>query len=221
MLCLAADNVSRLLPWSQLTRACSCNEQCVVDVLTRSIGNPNFTPHPHPLHPPAMHRVPHECPQEVADIIARCLSRDPEARPSATELVELLQRAPSTPPDGLQPTSLTLPRPSHLSSRSFGPPGAGGSGGIPAAGDVPAAPVAGAAEAVAARQLEEEQQREAQAADGQQQQQRRWPDRAQQSASALGSRIIRSVSLAPDGAHLPLQPTPFARRNSDSSDATG
>lgn len=131
--------------------------------------------------------VPQECPEEVADIISRCLSRDPGDRPTATELVELLQRAPGTPPEGVQATS-AAPRTAQSSARLGAPSAGGGSAAGAAAGEAPAAPsVATAAEAVAARQLEEQQQQQ----------------------------VLRSVSLTPGGAQLPPQPTPFARRNSD------
>ncbi|PRW33901.1 serine threonine- kinase [Chlorella sorokiniana] len=65
------------------------------------------------LRPPL---VPDECPQEVADIIDRCLSRNQDDRPTATELVELLQRAPGTPPEGLQVSS-AAPRTAQSSGR--------------------------------------------------------------------------------------------------------
>ncbi|KAL4437815.1 hypothetical protein ABPG77_005727 [Micractinium sp. CCAP 211/92] len=42
-------------------------------------------------------RVPEECPAETLDLVYRCLSPDPAARPTATQLVELLQNAPGTP----------------------------------------------------------------------------------------------------------------------------
>ena len=37
-------------------------------------------------------RVPEECPQAIADLVARCLAEAPEQRPSARTLVELLAR---------------------------------------------------------------------------------------------------------------------------------
>ncbi|KAL4419698.1 hypothetical protein ABPG75_006796 [Micractinium tetrahymenae] len=41
-------------------------------------------------------RIPEECPPEVLELMYRCLSPDPNARPTATQLVEFLQHAPGT-----------------------------------------------------------------------------------------------------------------------------
>ena len=35
-------------------------------------------------------RVPQECPQAMADLVEKCLSPDPGARPAAREIVERL-----------------------------------------------------------------------------------------------------------------------------------
>ena len=55
-------------------------------------------PAPHPRVPlcpaPPPRSVPHECPQEVDAIIERCLAAQPSERPSAVELVQLLERVP-------------------------------------------------------------------------------------------------------------------------------
>ena len=48
--------------------------------------------------------VPDECPHEVREIILACLEPDPAARPTAVQLVELLQRAPGVPPAKSAPT---------------------------------------------------------------------------------------------------------------------
>ena len=43
---------------------------------------------------PSLHsccRVPEECPEDVADLIAECLSETPLLRPSAREVIERLQ----------------------------------------------------------------------------------------------------------------------------------
>lgn len=37
-------------------------------------------------------RVPEECPQAVADLVAQCMDADPTARPSAKEVVSLLSQ---------------------------------------------------------------------------------------------------------------------------------
>ena len=37
------------------------------------------------------HRVPEECPQEVADLIQRCKAVDPQQRPSAKQAFEILR----------------------------------------------------------------------------------------------------------------------------------
>lgn len=49
-------------------------------------------------------RVPEHCPLEVADLQARCVARDPAARPSAAEIVQLL-RALRTASGGSSPFS--------------------------------------------------------------------------------------------------------------------
>ena len=37
-------------------------------------------------------QVPQECPEGLADLITRCISKDPEARPTAKEVVDVLMR---------------------------------------------------------------------------------------------------------------------------------
>ncbi|PRW21099.1 serine threonine- kinase [Chlorella sorokiniana] len=50
--------------------------------------------------------VPDDCPEEVLDIIRRCLDPDPSVRPTAAELVQLLTLAPAPPPPaGSEPPS--------------------------------------------------------------------------------------------------------------------
>ncbi len=39
-------------------------------------------------------RVPEECPADVEAMIARCLDNDPDARPSARELVDFMVELP-------------------------------------------------------------------------------------------------------------------------------
>lgn len=61
-------------------------------------------PVPTPLAPLAWCRVPEDCPEEVRDIIRRCLDPDPNVRPTAAELVQLLTLAPApAPPGGTTP----------------------------------------------------------------------------------------------------------------------
>lgn len=45
--------------------------------------------------------MPEECPQELLDLINRCLDTDPEKRPKAAEAVELLQLVPGALPPGV------------------------------------------------------------------------------------------------------------------------
>ena len=42
---------------------------------------------------------PSECPLEVAAVIHACLRRDPERRPTAREVVAMLEAVPSDQPD--------------------------------------------------------------------------------------------------------------------------
>ncbi|KAK9808963.1 hypothetical protein WJX72_007093 [[Myrmecia] bisecta] len=44
------------------------------------------------------HKVPEQCPQEIADIIEMCMQRDPERRPSAKEVFRMLQSFPEELP---------------------------------------------------------------------------------------------------------------------------
>ena len=37
-------------------------------------------------------QVPQECPEGVADLIARCIAKDPDTRPTAKEVVDVLMR---------------------------------------------------------------------------------------------------------------------------------
>ena len=37
-------------------------------------------------------QVPQECPEGLADLITRCIAKDPEARPTAKEVVDVLMR---------------------------------------------------------------------------------------------------------------------------------
>lgn len=40
----------------------------------------------------ALHRVPADCPQEVAVLVAWCLDGDPQARPTATQVIDELRK---------------------------------------------------------------------------------------------------------------------------------
>jgi serine/threonine protein kinase len=59
-------------------------------------------------------RVPEECPQAVADLVAQCMDADPAARPSAKEVVSLLSQ-----PDAVLERHLPSrrPRPSDAQAR--------------------------------------------------------------------------------------------------------
>ena len=56
-----------------------------------------------------LHRVPEECPQEVADVIAACRRLSPQRRPTVQELYRSLLSAPSSSPLGatVSPSSIT------------------------------------------------------------------------------------------------------------------
>ena len=57
-----------------------------------------------------LHRVPEECPQEVADVIAACRRLSPQRRPTVQEVYRSLLAAPSSPlPSSatVSPTSIT------------------------------------------------------------------------------------------------------------------
>lgn len=60
--------------------------------------------------------VPHECPQQLVDIIDRCTARDPDQRPSASEVFFLLQACPPKLHD--QKDLLATPSESGQSVRS-------------------------------------------------------------------------------------------------------
>lgn len=70
--------------------------------------------------------VPVECPAEALALVHRCCARDPEARPTAVEVVQLLQKAPATPQSSLCSQSGASMQ-SAGDSRIFAPPSAGGS----------------------------------------------------------------------------------------------
>ena len=168
-------------------------------------------------------RAPAECPQEVSDLITRCLSRDPDARPTATELVELLQAAPGTPPES---GAAGGPRPARSSSRFFAPPASGRSGDTAAAGGAAtpaAASVADAAEAVAAPEEEEEEEQQqaqqahnGQAPEGPSQQPRDARQRGQPMATdgqRQQAQLPASVDLRPSRSQRPPRPSPLQRRS--------
>ncbi|KAK9868146.1 hypothetical protein WJX84_010994 [Apatococcus fuscideae] len=58
--------------------------------------------------------VPRQCPQEVAEIIDRCCSPDPQARPTATELVRRLEALQTT---GVASSAVPVPYKCHLTRR--------------------------------------------------------------------------------------------------------
>ncbi|KAL4447629.1 hypothetical protein ABPG75_004848 [Micractinium tetrahymenae] len=81
-------------------------------------------------------RIPEECPPELDAIISRCLAADPAARPSAKELVQLLERLPKRsslagagqrPPT--PPHSLVVVGPPSLPSSGAAAPAPGATGG--------------------------------------------------------------------------------------------
>lgn len=50
-------------------------------------------------------QVPTDCPAEVAQLVEQCMSADPQARPTAQQLVERLLAAPGSPVQGTAPAA--------------------------------------------------------------------------------------------------------------------
>ena len=91
-----------------------------------------------PIPASAPRSIPDECTQEVVDIIETCLDPNPHARPTAVQLAQMLQRAPTGLAGGdagsSAANSMQLPPPPTLggpaalgfSTDSFGYAGGGG-----------------------------------------------------------------------------------------------
>ena len=90
-------------------------------------------------HPPLPGcRVPEDCPEEVCDIMARCLDGNPHARPSAIALVQLLQQAPGVPPGGVAMAQQPSIESSTVPAKVLDTPGGEPSGQPPRAPSLPA-----------------------------------------------------------------------------------
>ena len=52
-------------------------------------------------------RVPEECPQAISDLIDRCLEAEPDARPTAKEVFEVVKAAQTVQPPPLRSNSVS------------------------------------------------------------------------------------------------------------------
>ena len=68
--------------------------QAMVIRLKSSTGVARALIYPRARSGSRLRRVPDECPQAAVDLHLRCISSEPEARPTAAEIIHLISRLP-------------------------------------------------------------------------------------------------------------------------------